>query len=81
MKKREYNVRVPFTGYYDTTVIASSEEEVIDIVLDENRDLIDIMNESDFWDWNIHENVTEGDFFHGLQHTLEIEEGEEVEDE
>ncbi len=82
MSKREYNIRVPFTGYFDMTVEAENEQEALDIAFSTAPDSFDdIINDTDHYEWSIHEKVTDDDFFLGMQNEVEIEEGELVEDE
>ncbi len=82
MSKREYNIRVPFTGYFDITVEAGSESEAIDEMHNQVPVSLDeILDSTDYCEWGICEKVVDGNFFCGLQNEIEIEIGELVDDE
>jgi hypothetical protein len=80
---KRYNIRLPFTGYFVVEVNAESEEEAVtkarqNVSFDDDEEPT-----KDFFfeigEWDVHDKVVEGNFFHGILSKIEIEE-EELED-
>ncbi len=72
-KKKEYTIRMPFTGVAIKTIEAETEEEAIE-------KFHDGVTSDDFEQWDCIEEIVGGNVFYGIQNEMEIE-VEEIEDE
>lgn len=79
-----YNVEVPVTVRVKISVRADSAEEAKEKVFDEAFQL-EVTDEKDNydmldWEWEMHEKIVQGNFFHGLLNEVEIEKEDYEED-
>lgn len=68
---KEYTVLVPITGYIESVVEAESEQEAIDMVMDDEDINLDYVVE-----WDLVQHITEGNVFYGIKNDIEVIENE-----
>jgi hypothetical protein len=79
-KKKEYTIRMPFTGVITNVIEAETKEEAIKKFRDELDTVIpDSPNGYMVDEWELSEKIVTGNVFWGVQNEMEIQE-EEIED-
>lgn len=73
MAKKYYTITMPLTGIVSKEVEAESEEEALKIFHED-------LTIDDIQEWETCEHIVQGNVFYGIQNTMEIEEGDEVEE-
>ena len=72
-----YGITMPFTGIIYREIEAESEEEALAKFNEETTfptPKRDMVTDGEIVDWNICENIVEGNVFYGVQNSYEIEE-------